>query len=386
MADFLVDYQAEYFILILKRYLYKEILQNFLAIFLVLILIVISLRFVRYLGDVAAGKMTIEIIYQMLTLKLISSMTLIIPLCLYLSLFMALGRLQRDNELVSITTAGLGNRFYFSTILKLTAVFALLSLLLTLLVIPWAEKNIDFLKQKANQESDISGISAGSFKEFSSGNRVLYVEDVNKKTNRMENVFLQVTEQGSTGVLTSDSASIQTDETTGERTVIFFDGKRYVGKPDQLDYSITEFHRYSVRLEQHGYNTANRTSSRIPTRELIESLKLDPPGYSASSTELQWRFSIPVSLLLLSAFAILIVRSSKGSNGTLLFISAILIFFVYNNLMNISHDLVNREKISTFPGLWWPHILLFTIILIILFIPNFLQYLPKNKRNLNENS
>lgn len=370
--------------MILKRYLYKEILQNFLAVFLVLLLIIISLRFVRYLGDVAAGKMTIEIIYQMLTLKLISSMTLIIPLCLYLSLFMALGRLQRDNELVSIATAGLGDRFYFSTILKLTAGFSLLLLLLTLLVIPWAEKNIDFLKQKANRESDISGISAGSFKEFSRGNRVLYVEGVNKKTKSMENVFLQVTEQGSTGVLTSDSANIETDETTGERTVIFLDGKRYVGKPDQLDISITEFHRYSVRLEQHGYNTTAHATSRIPTKELVETLKLDPLKNSTSSTELQWRFSAPVSVLLLSAFAILIVRSSKNTKGSVLFISAILIFFVYNNLMNISHDLVNREKISAFPGLWWPHILLFAIILIILFIPRFFATYSKKKSRMNK--
>ena len=335
-----------------------------------LILIVISLRFVRYLGDVAAGKMTAEIVYQMLILKLITSLSLIIPLCLYLALFMALGRLQRDNELVSFSSAGLGNRFYFSTILQLAAVFSILLFLLTMFVLPWAEKNIDTLKQKANRESDITGITSGSFKEFSSGDRVLYVEEFNKKTQNMENVFLQVTEQGSTGVLSSDSASIHTNEKTGERSVIFLDGRRYVGKPDQLDYSITEFHRYSVRLEQQGYDTTFRPASRIPSGELLQTWR---SGNTTSSTELQWRLSTPISVLLLSAFAILVVRSSRDIKGSLLFITAILIFFVYNNLLNISHDMVNREKITAFPGLWWPHLLMMISIFIALYSPIFLR-------------
>ncbi len=335
-----------------------------------LILIVISLRFVRYLGDVATGKMTAEIVYQMLTLKLVTSLSLILPLCLYLSLFMALGRLQRDNELVSIATAGLGNQFYFSTILQLATFFSLLLFLLTMFVFPWAEKNIDVLKQKANRESDITGITAGSFKEFSRGDRVLYVEDFNKKTKFMENVFLQVNEQGKTGVLTSNSATIETNEKTGERSVVFLDGKRYVGIPNQLDYSITEFQRYSVRMEQQGYDTTFRPASRISSGELLQNWRLNKNDL-ASMTELQWRLSIPISILLLSAFAILAVRSSKDIKGSLLFIMAILVFFVYNNLLNISHGMVNQGRISVFPGLWWPHLLMLISILLILYFPGF---------------
>lgn len=338
-----------------------------------LILIVFSLRFVRYLGDVAAGKMTAEIVYQMLILKLITSMTLIIPLCLYLSLFMALGRFQRDNELVAMASAGLGNQFYFSTVLKLTAFFSILLLLLTMLVMPWAEQNIDTLKQKANRESDITGITAGSFKEFSSGNRVLYVEGFDKKTNDMENVFLQVTERGKTGVLTSDSASIHTDEKTGERSVIFLGGKRYIGTPNQLDYSITHFHRYSVRMEQSGYDTSARPASRIPSKELLQTMRLSPED-KMPPAELQWRLATPISILLLSAFAIIAVRSSKDIKNSLLFITAILIFFVYNNLLNISHDMVKRDILPAFPGLWWPHVLMLMSIFSILYLPAFFRH------------
>ena len=330
------------------------------------------------MGYVAAGKMTAEIIYQMLTLRLITSLSLIVPLCLYLSMFMALGRFQRDNELVSIATAGLGNRFYFSSILQLASLFSILLFFLTMYIFPWAEKNIDLLQQKANRESDITGIKAGSFKEFNRGNRVLYVEKFNRKTKTMENVFLQVNEQGKTGVLTSDSATIKTNEKTGERFVIFLDGKRYVGTPNQLDYSITEFHRYSLKLEQQGYDTTFHPISRAPSKALLYNWREnnDP----TSVTELQWRLSTPVSILLLSAFAILAVRLQKDTKGSLLFISAILVFFIYNNLLNISHDFVNRGKAPAFPGLWWPHLLMMLSNLSLVFLPKIKQQISITKK------
>jgi len=364
--------------LILKRYLYKEILQNFLAIFLVLLLIIISLRFVRYLGYVAGGQMTVEILYQMLILRIITSMSLVIPLCLFLSLFMALGRLQRDNELIPITFAGLGKWFYFSTILKLAAAFAVLLAFLTLFVYPWAEKNIALLEQKANRDTDIMGITAGNFKEFSQGNRVLYVEGFDKKTKIMKNVFLQVTEQNSTGVLTSDTARILTDEKTGERSVSFTDGRRYVGTPNRLDYSITQFARYTVRLEQKGYDTTFRPVSRISTEELFKTVKSGKLDDKTPIIELQWRLSPPLSIILLSAFALLMILKARDIRGSWLFIIAILIFFVYNNLINIAHDMVLRGKLSSFPGLWWPHLLVAAIVLSVLFIPDLVRSVKQN--------
>ena len=55
---------------------------------------------------------------------------------------------------------------------QLTVVFCLFVALTTLYVAPWAEQNIHLLKERAKEESDISGIRPGQFKEFSQGDRV----------------------------------------------------------------------------------------------------------------------------------------------------------------------------------------------------------------------
>jgi lipopolysaccharide export system permease protein len=163
--------------------------------------------------------------------------------------------------------------------------------------------------------------------------------------------------------LTSTKAKIITNEKTGERSVLFIDGRRYVGTAGELDYSIIEYERYQLKLEQDGYDTTIPVMSRISSKQLLDS---NEPTLMA---ELQWRISSPLSIVILSIFAVLMVRSSRESKRTFTLMTAVLTFFLYNNLQKIFHDLVLREKLSPFPGLWWPHFMMITIILLLLFIP-----------------
>jgi lipopolysaccharide export system permease protein len=46
------------------------------------------------------------------------------------------------------------------------------------LLAPWAEVSLQKLKTQARQDADITGIAAGQFKEFSKGDRIVYVESL----------------------------------------------------------------------------------------------------------------------------------------------------------------------------------------------------------------
>ncbi|NIN35351.1 MAG: LPS export ABC transporter permease LptF, partial [Gammaproteobacteria bacterium] len=85
----------------------------------------------------------------------------------------------------------------------------------------WAEKNVREISNRAAIESDISGISAGKFREFSKGDTVVYVEDMDRERINMKNVFLQVREDDELGVLNSASARYKTMPDTGSRYVLF---------------------------------------------------------------------------------------------------------------------------------------------------------------------
>jgi len=71
--------------LIIYRYLLKEITVTWFAVTLVLFLIYISNRFIRYLAEAAAGTLPTDVVLYLLALKSVSSLPALLPLALYLA-------------------------------------------------------------------------------------------------------------------------------------------------------------------------------------------------------------------------------------------------------------------------------------------------------------
>ncbi len=355
--------------MIIKRYLIREIFLNFFGILSILLLILISSRFVRYLSDAVAGEISSENILEMLVLKMTSSLVLLLPLCLYFAILMALGRLRRDNELTAISGAGLGRSFLLKQAFLLALLVALPVSGLSLFVAPWAENRVIELEAKAEQESDISGISAGRFKEFSEGDRVIYVKDMSDSNRLMENVFLQVRQNQQLGVLTSSTAKLENNPDTRDRFVIFENGHRYTGEPGNLNYVITAYEEYGVRIKAHE-GTIDHLKLKARSTKLLWNT-FDNQG----KAELQWRLAMPLSVLLLAGMAVLLAPTTPDRGGRYSgMLIAILIYFTYSNLLGVCRNLVKKGEIPAWLGLWWVHLLLIIVMLAILFYPEFSRW------------
>ena len=348
--------------MILHRYIYKEIASKLFPICGLLLLIFVSKYYVGYLADAASGKISTQLVTTFLWLKIIASLPKMLPICLLLSVILAFSRLVRDNELVIFHTSGAGRSFEFSSTLTFALVFSLFFSGLVLYLAPYAENRIAGLKQQAKRDSDITGITAGRFKEFSKGDRVVYVESLSADRDLMTNVFLQVRETDKLGVLASDSAKFEWDTDLGNRYILFQDGHRYVGKPGEQDYQITEYETYAVLVETSDPNEATALAPKaIPTKALMES---NTPREKA---ELQWRISLILSCILLSMLAVVLNSISWNDKQYTLIFIGLLIYFIYSNLLGIAKTMLSRDQLSPVIGLWWVHALLvvFTIILFI---------------------
>jgi lipopolysaccharide export system permease protein len=286
------------------------------------------------------------------------------PISFFLAVVFGFLRLARDRELIILSAAGIGRRFQLQTILRFALVYCILVFGVTLFLAPWAEGNIQRLSEQAKQESDITGITAGQFKEFSKGDRVVYVEGLSGDKMVMENIFLQVRQNDKLGVLTSDRARFKTDEKSGHRFILFEDGRRYVGKPGMQDYQITNYKTYAIRIEKGNIENIAAKLDSVSTLVLLGS---DLPMHKA---ELQWRLSSLIACVLLALLAVLLNQFSLGERLYTPFIIAILIYFIYSNLLGISKTLLKRDAISPFLGLWWVHVLMILVIV-------FLYYLPR---------
>ncbi|HVY54055.1 MAG TPA: LptF/LptG family permease, partial [Gammaproteobacteria bacterium] len=78
--------------MIIRRYLNKEILLTLFAVTLVLMLIFISQQTIRYLGYAASGKIASNILLPLLGFEIPYLLVLLLPLGLYLGMYLVYSR------------------------------------------------------------------------------------------------------------------------------------------------------------------------------------------------------------------------------------------------------------------------------------------------------
>ena len=81
---------------VLSRYLIKEVGLAWLAVSVVLVLVLLTNRLVRLLGDAAAGALPVGEIARLLGLAALGNLGLVLPAGLFLGIVLAFGRLYRD--------------------------------------------------------------------------------------------------------------------------------------------------------------------------------------------------------------------------------------------------------------------------------------------------
>jgi lipopolysaccharide export system permease protein len=359
---------------ILRNYLIRESLITIGAVMLVFVFIYGSARFAHYLADAAAGKLPGHLIASMLMLEQLSFSPLTLPLCFSVGLILALGRLQQGRELVVMAGAGAGRPMVIRWLSGFIAAVVFLAGFLGLGAAPWARREIRELEARARMESDITGVGAGRFKEFSNGDRVIYVERMAEDRNSMNKVFVQNREGQRVELVNAAAGKLEVDAKSGDRFAAFTDGTRYDGTPGKLDYKITQYTKYAVRVE---FNAPSEATQEIDAMPFLLLWGLGKPPHLA---ELQWRLAPPIVTLLLGVLAIVIAtwNTRGGRYGAALI--GVLAYFAYSNFLGVAKQLTKRGDLPAFLGLWWVHILMAIVVGIILAWPWFRRWRAERAR------
>lgn len=345
--------------LIIERYIYREILSKLGWIMMFLVLILSSNRFVDYLADAAAGDLPNHLIFKILLIKMLTMLPQLLPIVLFLGVVLALSRLSLDRELMIVSGAGLSERFKLISIIKLSSVFSIIVLLSSFFLSPWAEGQFRELRNQAAVEADISGIAAGRFREFSKGDMVVYIEEMDKQDESMRNIFLHRRTQEQSGVLNSASARYLIKPESGSRYVLFEDGNRYVGQPGQRDYQITQYRTYGVLMDYGEIESDDVWLNTFPTSQIWKDSR---PQYKA---EFQWRLSFVLATLLLPVFALVINRYFGSDSRYIPVFICGLVYLIYSNLLGMSKSMLYWDRIPGYLGLWWVHLLLLIVVILL---------------------
>ncbi len=334
---------------ILDRYLAREILLNWLAVLLVLMLVVMSAEVARLLSMVVQGQISTALLLPLMLNSAVKNVVFLMPLSSLLAVLLAFGRLYKDSEMAAIMSAGCGAMDLYRPLLWLLIPASLILLVMTLFVVPQLNARNDILMEQQKNQQDLSSLMAGRFNPSSSSNAVFFIESHDEDSSKVDGVFFKQTDAGVDTIDIANSASNRIQE-DGSRFLVMNDGKQYIGTAGEQDYRVISYSEYGIRMSD-----ADRTELELDNSSM-SSMDLYRSDRVSDQAELQWRFTIPVAMFIIVLIAVPLSHTQPRSGRYSKLAVAIVLYLLYSNLLSVSNKWVVNEKIPVWLGGWWVHV------------------------------
>ncbi|TWC37026.1 lipopolysaccharide export system permease protein [Pseudomonas sp. SJZ079] len=341
--------------MIVFRYMSREVLVTMSAVSAVLLVIIMSGRFIKYLAQAAQGLLDPGVLFMIMGVRLPGFLQLILPLGLFLGILLAYGRLYLDSEMTVLSATGVSPQRLLVYTLAPATLVALLVAWLSLSLAPQGVTEQMRILNEQDALTELDTLVPGRFQSMKDGSRVTYTQQLSKERDELTGVFISEKrfsrqggkERGIT-VLVADSGrqEIQAD---GSRYLILQNGYRYDGNPGQADYRAIKYDTYGVLLPKPTVSDEISEREAVPTRELVGS---DNPRFQS---ELQWRLSLPLLVFVVTLMAVPLSRVNPRQGRFLKLLPAILLYMVYLSLLIAARGALDKGKIPLQLGLWWVH-------------------------------
>lgn len=325
------------------------------VVFAILLGIIVLSQLIRLLGYSVGGSLPVEAVLVLMGFSALNYLPVLLSVSLFLGVLLTLTRSYSDSEMVVWFCTGSSLTRWIRPVLgfalPVVGVIALLSLVLS----PWAMSKVDDIKHRLDTAHDVSVAAPGVFRESKQADRVFFLENLDKETNRVGNVFVQSVEHGKVGSIVAKQGYQET-VANGDRFLVLLNGRRYEGTPGQQDYRIVEFERYAMRVEVTETKQKAVSPKAYSTRYLLQN---QTPW---NLSELQWRLGLPISALILALLAIPLSFVNPRAGRSLNLMAALVIYMVYNNLISVTNTWVGQQKISASMGLLGLHVLMLGVV------------------------
>lgn len=344
--------------MLIFRYLVKETVKSQVAVFLVLMAIFITQKFVRVLAEASNGDIPASLVLGFLALSLPVLASLILPLSLFLGIMLAHGRLYVDSEMTVMRACGISEWYITRVMLVLALIMSLPTGALTLWIAPLSVESEYQLEEKAGAETGLTTLIPGRFQQTSNQKAVIFVHDIDSGKEPLKKVFLAQhdNEPDSQGVhIVYAKAGGVRDESDGSEKLILKQGVQYEGKLGQQDYQVIEFDEYQIQIAEQQSQQKRRKLTAYSTLQL-----LDDPSIDAIA-ELHWRIAIPFSLFFLVLIAVPLSAADPRQGRFGKIFSGLMLYLGYFLLLMAGRKVLEDGKIPSAMGLWWVHGVMFAI-------------------------
>lgn len=333
---------------ILGRYILREVVTAWLVVTSVLLVILLANQVAGVLERAAVNQYPQGVVLELIGLGALQNLSLLVPFGLLLGVILAFGRLYHDSEMAAVLACGISPSNIYIPVGVLAVVVTAGLAWLTLGLAPDATHRALSLRNAALRAGQFAPIAAGKFRAFGGSNAVVYAQNVNKD-GTLGNVFVERNRGPIVEAAVAQRARHSVSPDGSTHTITLYDGERYEGEPGSPEFRILDFAEYTIPVQVPVVSDVVKNLEAQPSRELLESTDLD------KRAELHWRVAMPVSCIVLTLLAVPLSRLRPRQGRYARVWVAIVIYFLYQNLINIGKVWIARGSVPEIAGLWWTH-------------------------------
>ncbi len=343
--------------MILKRYINGEIIRSCAAILVVLLLIFISTRFIKYIQLAVDGSISSQAMFSLLGLQIPAVVGFLIPLSFFIAILLSFGRLYAEHEMAVIHSVGVGELQLAKYIFPAAIGLSLLSAVLSFGVTPWSHYQSKSLLVKEKAAAKFGVFSPGRFQQTPDQDGVVFIGSrdeegvihhlfvVQGMQDNAESLKIQSAERGRFWKQLPESSNSNKEQ----NYLVLEEGRTHVFDNLTQQWQQTEYESYFMKVAPVQTGSLSLRTKSISTPDLLKN-----PG-PAEWAELHWRLSAPLSILILCYMAIPLARTQPRKGKFSRLFPAIMVYLVYALLMMNSRSLLERGKVPIELGFWWIH-------------------------------
>jgi lipopolysaccharide export system permease protein len=360
---------------ILGRYILREVAASWLVVTAVLLVILLANQVVGVLERAAANQYPQGVVFELIGLGALQYLWVLLPVGLLLGVVLAFGRLYHDSEMTAAFACGAGPANVYLPVLLLAALLTAALAWLTLVLAPAATVRALSLRNEAVRAGQFAPIAPGKFRSFGGGNAVVYAQDVNAD-GTLGNVFVERNVGPVVEVALAQRARREVTPDGLTHVLTLYDGERFEGVPGSAQFRMLRFaeHVVPVRVPQSS-DVVTALEAR-PTTALLGSQDLP------EQAELQWRIAMPLTCMVLALLAVPLARLKPRQGRYARVWLAVVIYFLYLNLVSAGKVWIGRGTVPVVLGLWWTHAAVVLLALAVILGPGLANRLRYRVRRL----
>lgn len=349
---------------LLYSYLASEMLAPFFASFIIMNCVFFLVRLIPFLNFVLELDISFIDFIRLFSYLFPNMFLYSIPMSAMIGVTIAFSRLSNDTEILAFKASGISMYKMLPPVFVVTLALGLLTAYFSITLIPVSDRNIEQFTYQLMKEKIDKGIKEQEFTE-ALGDIVVYVGQVDKKTNEWSDVWVSDMRGQSTPAITmAQKGRMHTELDSFVITITLENGSLH--RPDDQDSQIVLFDSYEINIPLNSPGAANRKFHRgkLNMPQLIEKadeVGRDTPLGKSLITEFHKRLVLPVGCVILALIGLPFgLQAGPGKKGVGIPLG-LAVFISYYVLFTLAKMLSSDANFPIAPTMWAPNIIYFFI-------------------------